>query len=190
MTTSPYLEVRVRSAEGRDLDAVTRIYGHHVTTGTGSFEETPPERHEIKARFEAVRAVGLPYLVAELGGRVVGFAYAGLYRQRSAYRFTVEDSVYVDPDCMGRGVGRLLLERVVVGCGRLGYRQMLALIGDRGTDRSVRLHANLGFRHLGVQSAVGFKFGRWLDVVLMQRALGASGASLPDEDPLRPLRGG
>ncbi len=188
MTILPYLEARVRSAEEQDLDAVTRIYGHHVENGTGSFEEKAPDWFEIKARFETVRAAGLPFLVAEMNGRVVGYAYAGLYRQRSAYRFTVEDSVYVDPDCLGCGIGRALLGRVVAGCVRLGYRQMLALIGDSANERSILLHANLGFEHIGVQRAVGFKFGRWLDVVIMQRSLGTGGLGLPREDPLRPLR--
>lgn len=190
MTTLPHVEVRVRSAEEPDLDAMTRIYGYHVENGTGSFEERPPDRAEIKARFEIVRRTGLPLLVADMDGRVVGYAYASLYRQRSAYRFTVEDSVYVDPHCLGRGIGKTLLGRVVVGCGRLGYRQMLALIGDGANERSIRLHADLGFEHIGVQRAVGYKFGRWLDVVIMQRSLGGGGSDVPREDPLRPLRGG
>jgi phosphinothricin acetyltransferase len=190
MTTLPYVAARVRSAEEPDLDGVTRIYGYHVENGTGSFEEKAPDCAEMRARFEIVRAAGLPFLVADMNGRVVGYAYAGFYRPRSAYRFTVEDSVYVAPDCLGYGIGRALLGRVVAGCTRLGYRQMLALIGDSANESSIGLHADLGFEHIGMQRAVGFKFGRWLDVVIMQRSLGAGASDLPRENPLRPLRSG
>lgn len=154
------------------MDAVTAIYAHHVLTGTGSFEEAPPSPAEMAARRAAVLALGAPWLVAELDGRVAGFAYAGAYRARPAYRHTVEDSVYVAPDALGRGVGRALLSELVARCEAGPFRQMIAVIGGSENTGSIALHRALGFAPVGTFTAVGFKFGRWVDTVLMQRALG------------------
>lgn len=169
----------IRDALEADMDAVAAIYAHHVLTGIASFEETPPSPAEMTARRAAVLALGAPYLVAELDGRVVGFAYAGSYRARPAYRHTVEDSVYVAPHAHGRGLGRALLAEVVARCEAGPFRQMIAVIGDSENAGSIALHAALGFRSVGTFAAVGFKFGRWVDCVLMQRALGWGDGSLP-----------
>jgi L-amino acid N-acyltransferase YncA len=163
--------VEVRPATKGDLEQVLRIYAHHVLNGTGSFEERPPDIEEIAARHDAVVDRGLPYLVAEAPESIVGFAYAAPFRPRSAYRFTVEDSVYVDPDAVGLGIGRLLLGDLIARCAALGYREMVAVIGDSANDHSIGLHRALGFRHAGTLTSVGCKFGLWLDVVFMQRGL-------------------
>lgn len=170
----------IRDASEADLPAVAAIYAHHVLTGVASFEETPPSVAELTARRAAVLALGAPYLVAELDGAVVGFAYAGSYRARPAYRHTLEDSVYVAPDALGRGLGRALLDELIVRCEATGrFRQMVAVIGDNANAGSVALHAACGFEMIGTFRAVGFKFGRWVDSVMMQRALGDGDASLP-----------
>ena len=174
---------RLRPAEAADLPPITRIYGHHVATGLGSFEEVPPSLEEMARRFEAVRRQGLPYLVAEVAGAVAGYAYAGPFRPRPAYRHTVEDSVYIDPAFAGRGLGRALVAELIEACTRLGYRQMVAVIGDSGNLGSIRLHESLGFRRAGVLVAVGFKLGRWVDSVLMQRALGEGDGRPPGASP-------
>jgi phosphinothricin acetyltransferase len=163
---------RVRDSREDDLERVCAIYGHHVRHGTGTFEEEPPALEEMARRRAAVVTQGLPYLVVEEGGDVVGFAYAGQYRPRAAYRFTVESSVYVDHTALGRGYGRALMADVVARCSEGPWRQMLAVIGDSANTASVRLHERLGFRPVGTFRDVGFKFGRWLDTVLMQRMLG------------------
>lgn len=173
------LPVVIRDARDADLDAVQRIYAHHVTHGFGSFEEEPPDPTDIARRFAAHRAGGFPYLVAEAAGSVCGYAYAAPFRPRSAYRHTLEDSVYVDPGMIGRGVGRALLERLVGLCTERGYRQMVAFIGDSDNRASINLHAALGFVHTGKLASVGFKRGRWVDVVIMQRALGQGSTVLP-----------
>jgi phosphinothricin acetyltransferase len=172
-------EPAVRPSTDADLPAIHAIYAHHVLHGTASFEEVPPELAEMARRRAAILARGLPYLVAESDGRVLGYAYAAPYRTRSAYRFTLEDSVYVAADALGRGTGRLLLRAVLAQAEGSGHRQMLAMIGDSANHASVALHAAAGFRHLGTFTAVGFKFGRWLDVVMMQRALGPGGSTPP-----------
>lgn len=169
----------IRDAADADLAAVAAIYAHHVLTGIASFEEVPPSPQEIAARRAAVLALGAPYLVAEFEGRVVGFAYAGAYRARPAYRHTIEDSVYVAPDALGRGVGRALLAEVVARCEAAGFRQMIAVIGDSANTGSIALHRQAGFEMIGTLPSVGFKFGRWVDSVLMQRALGDGGSTLP-----------
>jgi L-amino acid N-acyltransferase YncA len=163
----------VRDATEDDLPAIAAIYGHHVLNGTGSFEEEPPSPETMRTRFCAVRERDLPWLVAEADGRVLGYAYARPYHERSAYRYTLEDAVYVAPDAAGGGVGRALLGEVLSRCTAAGYRQMVAIIGDSGNAASIGLHRALGFRPVGVLREVGLKFGRPLDSVIMQRALGA-----------------
>jgi L-amino acid N-acyltransferase YncA len=163
----------LRPCRDDDLDAVQAIYAHHVATGTASFELTPPDLEEIARRWRGVSEAGLPWLVAVAEGRVLGYAYAAPFRPRPAYRFTLEDSVYVAPDSAGKGVGSALLAEVIARATQGGYRQMLAVIGDSGNTASIALHARFGFAHAGTFRAVGYKFGRWLDTVQMQRALGA-----------------
>ena len=162
------------------MPALTAIYGYHVLHGVASFEEVPPDAPEIARRRGEIVKRGLPYLVAERAGRVIGYCYAGPFRPRVAYRFTVEDSVYVEAGEIGRGLGRALLEQVIARCGELGYRQMVAVIGGRETLGSIRLHERLGFAPIGVLPAVGFKFGRWIDIILMQRELGPGADTPPD----------
>lgn len=169
----------IRPSRDDDIAAITAIYGYHVRHGLASFEEVPPLAEEIGRRRADIVARGLPYLVAERGGRVVGYCYAGPFRPRVGYRFTLEDSIYVDQAEVGRGVGRALLVPLLGRCAELGYRQMVAVIGGRETVPSIRLHQALGFTEVGVFEAVGFKFGRWVDIVLMQRALGEGSATLP-----------
>lgn len=162
----------VRDAREEDMAEVAAIYAHHVLHGTASFEEEPPSLDEMQRRRADVLARGLPYLVAEIGGRVAGYSYATPYRARSAYRFTIENSVYVDHARPRSGIGRALLTELIARCERGEWRQMIAVIGGSGHAASIGLHASLGFRHVGTLDAVGFKFARWLDIVLMQRALG------------------
>jgi phosphinothricin acetyltransferase len=170
--------VSIRPCEDADIAAVAAIYRHHVLTGVASFEEIPPDPAEMGRRHDQIRARELPYLVAEQAGRIAGFAYASHYRARSAYRFTVEDSIYIDHTRTGRGIGRTLLGALVERCVRQGYRQMVAVIGGSDQWPSIGLHRALGFSLIGTLPAVGAKFGNWVDVVLMQRALG-SGATTP-----------
>lgn len=172
-------EMAVRDAAPEDMPEVQAIYAHHVAHGLGSFEETPPGLDEMRRRRDAIVEAGLPYLVCVAGGKVAGFAYAGPYRPRPAYRYSVEDSVYVAPDFARRGCGRRLLSALIERCTRLGYRQMLAVIGDRGNLGSTGLHRSLGFREVGHMPSVGFKHGRWVDVVVMQRPLGEGDGSKP-----------
>jgi len=168
--------VSVRPALASDIPAIAAIYRHHVLTGIASFETEPPEASEMLRRFEAVAALGLPYLVACIDGRLAGYAYAGLYRARRAYRYTVEDSVYVDQAYAGAGIGSRLLPALIAGCAQAGRRQMIAVIGDSANTASIRLHEKFGFARVGLLPAVGYKFGRWVDSVLMQRALVADDA--------------
>ena len=171
----------IRSATGADASAVAAIYGHHVLNGLGTFEEVPPSDAEIGARIAAVLERGLPYLVAtDDAGAVIGFAYAAPFRPRAAYRYTVEDSVYIDPAHLGRGVGKALVGAVIAACEALGLRQMIAVIGDTGNAGSIGLHRSLGFEHQGVGRSLGYKHGRWVDIVWMQRALNGGDASAPD----------
>src|SRR5262245_26430885 len=163
----------IRDATEADMAAVQAIYAWHVENGLASFEEVPPQLAEIVRRWRDVRAHNLPYLVAELDRAVVGYAYAAPYRARSAYRFTVEDSVYLDRATYGKGIGRALLTELIARCERLGFAQMIAVIGDSANLASIGLHGALGFAHAGLLSAVGFKHGRWVDSVLMQRPLSA-----------------
>jgi phosphinothricin acetyltransferase len=163
--------VTVRDAAEADLPAIQAIYAHHVLHGLASFEEEPPAAEEIGARRASVLRLGLPYLAAELDGEVVGYSYAGPYRPRPAYRFTVENSVYVRDGLAGRGIGKALLAELIARCEAGRWQQMLAVIGNRENLASIALHRSCGFRMIGVLAAVGHKHGRWVDTVLMQRAL-------------------
>jgi L-amino acid N-acyltransferase YncA len=169
----------IRPSTDADLQALAAIYAHHVQHGTGTFETEPPNLAEVTRRRADVLGKGLPWLVAEDGGTVLGYAYANHFRPRLAYRFCLEDSIYLSPGAAGRGIGRLLLAELIARCEALGARQMLAVIGDAANASSIGLHRSLGFEHTGVLKASGWKFGRWLDVVLMQRALGAGDRTPP-----------
>jgi L-amino acid N-acyltransferase YncA len=172
--------VNIRACEDRDMAAVTEIYAHHVRHSLATFELDPPDHAEMKRRRRALIEAGYVYLVAERGADVVGYAYAGPYRARPAYRYTVENSVYIRPGCERCGIGRALLSALVAACEQKSFRQMIAVIGDSAHEASIRLHASLGFRMVGTLNAVGFKAGRWVDSVVMQRPLGCGDASLPD----------
>ena len=172
-------EAQVRDALDRDLPAVQGIYAAHVLEGLASFEEEPPSVAELAQRRMQVLERGLPYLVAEQDGEILGYSYATVYRPRSAYRYALEDSVYVRRGCEGRGVGRLLLAELIARCEAGPWRQMIAVIGDSGNAASIGLHRSLGFAEAGLLRAVGFKFGRWVDSVLMQRALNEGQETLP-----------
>jgi L-amino acid N-acyltransferase YncA len=172
----------VRSATAADVSAVTAIYAHHVRHGLGTFEETPPSEQDMAGRMSAVQEKRLPYLVADRDGDILGYAYASPFRMRSAYRFTAEDSVYIAPGAVGQGVGRRLLSAVIEACEALGVRQLTAVIGDSQNAASIGLHTALGFEHTGESRAVGFKHGRWVDIVFMQKALNG-GALTPPIEP-------
>jgi L-amino acid N-acyltransferase YncA len=171
--------LEIRRAAAADLPFITEIYHHAVRFGTATFELIPPDLAEMTRRFGALSDGGFPYLVATLEGRVVGYAYAGAYRPRPAYRFTVENSVYLDPASHRRGIGLQLLQRLITESEARGYRQMVAVIGDSANAGSVGVHARCGFQMIGTHPNVGFKFGRWLDTVMMQRALGEGATTLP-----------
>jgi len=169
----------VRDASDADMHAVTKIYATHVLHGLASFEEIPPSLEDMQSRRASVLQLGLPYLVAVMDGRVVGYSYATFYRTRPAYRYTVEDSVYVEDGLNGRGIGTVLLAELIARCERGPWRQMLAVIGDSGNAGSIALHRRMGFTPAGSLTAVGFKLGRWGDSVFMQRALGAGDSTFP-----------
>jgi phosphinothricin acetyltransferase len=171
----------IRPAALTDVPAIARIYAHAVETGTASFELTPPDEAEMARRMTSLLDGGFPYLVAEVDGTLAGYAYAGPYRARPAYRFTVEDSVYVAPDAQGRGIGAALLPALVEESAARRFRQMIAVIGDSEQTASIALHARAGFYYVGTFPHVGFKFGRWLDTVLMQRALGPGATTAPED---------
>ena len=175
-------EFIIRPAEPADLPAITAIYADSVLHGTASYELEPPDLAEMTARWQTLTGNLYPYFVAVRGGRIAGYAYAGPYRPRPAYRFTVENAVYIAVDARRSGIGRALIERLVAECERLGFRQMMAVIGD-GTNHaaSVGLHTALGFRRIGVIEGSGYKHQRWLDTVLMQRTLGEGRTSPPQE---------
>lgn len=173
-------ELILRDARESDMPAVQAIYAHHVIHGTASFELDPPTVEQMLQRRADICGNGLPYLVAERDGEVVGYGYATLYRPRPAYRFTVEDSVYVREGMAGFGIGHALLEAVIQHCTEGGRRQMVAIIGNSENIASIRLHARLGFRQVGIFQSVGFKHGRWLDTVIMQRELGEGAGTTPD----------
>lgn len=175
----------VRPAAPHDADALAAIYGHHVRHGFGTFEEAAPDAAEMERRRGAIAERGLPYLVAEADGQVLGFAYAGPFRPRHAYRYTVEDSVYVAPEAVGRGVGRTVLSAVLDACAGLGVRQVVAVIGDSQNAASIGLHRSLGFVDAGMGRSFGFKHGRWVDVVWMQKALNGGDATPPEGPGVR-----
>ena len=162
----------VRPATAADCAAIQAIYAHHVLHGLASFEETPPSVQEIRGRLDEVTARGLPYLAAEESGEVLGYGYCTLYRSRSAYRHTLEDSVYVREGKHRKGIGKAILAALIARCEELGYRQLIAIIGDSAQAPSIGLHASMGFLRAGTLRSVGFKFGRWVDTVIMQRPLG------------------
>lgn len=181
MPTSPAL--LLRPSCDADVPAIAALYAQHVLHGTGTFEIDPPGAEEMARRRRDVLAQGLSWLVAERAQRLLGFAYANHFRARRAYRFCLEDSIYVDPEAQGRGIGRLLLAELIARGQAAGARQMLAVIGDSANLGSIALHRALGFEPAGVLKASGWKSGRWLDVVLMQRSLGAGSGSAPSELP-------
>jgi L-amino acid N-acyltransferase YncA len=170
--------VSIRPAAPGDIPGITRIYAHAVTHGTASFEIEPPSETEMARRMQGLLTKGFPYLVAERTGAIAGYAYAGPYRERRAYNWCVEDAIYVAPEFHRRGIGRVLLARLVGEAEAKGFRQMIGVIGDSGNTASVGVHAASGFRLVGTFCSIGFKHGRWLDTVLMQRALG-DGDALP-----------
>lgn len=172
-------EIEIRPTTEADLPAITAIYAQAVREGTATFELEPPDLVEMTRRFHALRDGGFPYFVAVLDGRIAGYAYAGPYRPRPAYRFTVENSVYLDPASHRRGIGGRLMARLITACEAKGFRQMIAVIGDSANAASVGLHTKCGFELIGTHPSVGLKFGRWLDTVMMQRALGAGNADVP-----------
>jgi L-amino acid N-acyltransferase YncA len=165
------MSIVIRQAVASDLDAIRLIYAHHVQHGTGSFETEPPDHAEMIRRWSEAEARGLPWLVAEDNGDIGGYAYASPYRARPAYGHTVEDSVYVRADLLGRGLGKLLMPALINASQACGMRQMIAVIGDSANEPSIRLHRRFGFQDAGLLKDVGFKFGRWLDTVFMQRGL-------------------
>jgi phosphinothricin acetyltransferase len=169
----------IRPTLAADIPAITRIYAHAVTHGTATFELEPPSEAEMLRRFEKLRAGPFPYIVAEVDGAVAGYAYAGAFRERPAYRFTVEDSIYIAPDRHRLGIGRALLTRLIEDSEAAGFRQMIAVIGDSGQAASIAVHRACGFHDAGIFQAVGYKFGRWLDTVQMQRALGKGALTAP-----------
>ena len=173
--------VTVRALTEADLAAVQAIYAHHVLHGLASFEEEPPAVEEMRARWQKVIDLGLPYLAAELDGAVVGYSYASSYRPRAAYRFTVENSIYLTPAVHRRGIGMQLLRRLIAECETRGYRQMIAVIGDSANAGSIGVHTRAGFQMIGTHPSVGLKFGRWLDTVMMQLPLGEGAASVPSD---------
>ena len=172
-------QLEIRPAVVADLPFITEIYAREVRFGTATFELVPPDLAEMTRRFHALTEGGFPYLVAMLDRRVAGYAYAGAYRPRPAYRFTVENSVYLQPAIHRRGIGQQLLQRLIGECAACGFRQMIAVIGDSANAASVGVHLRCGFQMIGTHPNVGLKFGRWLDTVMMQLALGEGASSVP-----------
>jgi L-amino acid N-acyltransferase YncA len=173
------MTLRIREATAGDMPAVHAIYAHHVLHGFGTFDETPPDLAAIDEKWRGVVASGLPWLVAEDAGAVVGFAYASAFRPRTGYRYSVEDSVYIRDDQRGQGIGLALLEQLIPRCEALGARQVIAVIGDSQNAGSIALHRKCGFAHAGTIKAVGHKLGRWVDIVMMQRALNGGDETAP-----------
>jgi phosphinothricin acetyltransferase len=171
---------KIRPAIDADIGAITTIYAHHVLHGTGTFETTPPNEEDMAGRRRDVLAKGLPYLVVEDAGGVLGFAYCNWFKPRPAYRFSAEDSIYLAPDAQGLGLGRLLLTELMAQAERAGVRKLIAVIGDSANDGSIGLHKACGFTHVGILSACGWKFDRWLDVVMMERSIGLGSSAAPE----------
>lgn len=169
----------IRPSRDSDIPAITAIYTHHVLHGTGTFETTPPSAEDMAARRADVLSKGLPYLVVEDDGEVLGFAYCNWFKPRPAYRFSAEDSIYLAPAAAGKGLGRLLLEELMAQAERAGVRKLIAVIGDSGNKGSVGVHTACGFQHVGVLANCGWKFDRWLDVVLMDRVIGLGATQAP-----------
>ena len=167
----------IRQSSLQDVPSIARIYAHHVAHGTGSFETEAPDVAEMTRRRDEVLARQLPYLVAEHDGQVVGFAYANWFKPRPAYRFSAEDSIYVDDSMRGQGVGKQLLQALIAQCEAAGVRKLIAVIGDSANQGSVGVHQAAGFRHVGTMESVGWKFDRWLDVVMMEKTLGAGNST-------------
>ena len=174
----------IRPSRDDDIDAITRIYAHHVLHGTGTFEVDPPSVQDMRARRAEVLARGLPWLIAESDNQVSGFAYCNWFKPRPAYRFSAEDSIYLAPHANGQGLGRALLAELATQAERAGVRKLIAVIGDSANQGSVAVHKRCGFLHVGVLANCGWKFDRWLDVVLMDRVLGSGGTSAPE--PVQP----
>jgi L-amino acid N-acyltransferase YncA len=174
--------LEIRPAAEADLPFVTDIYAHAVRYGTATFELIPPDLAEMTRRFRALMDGGFPYFVAALDGRVVGYAYAGAYRPRPAYRFTVENSVYLEPAIHRRGIGLQLMQHLIEACEARGYRQMIAVIGDSANSGSIGVHTRCGFQMIGTHPDVGLKFGRWLDTVMMQLSLGEGATTVPADE--------
>jgi L-amino acid N-acyltransferase YncA len=172
----------IRPSRDEDLAAITRIYAHHVLHGTGTFETTPPTEGEMAGRRADVLGKGLPWLVIEADGQVMGYAYGNWFKPRPAYRYSVEDSIYMAPESAGKGLGKLLLTELLAQCERAGVRKVMAVIGDSANAGSIGVHKALGFEQVGVVQSCGWKFGRWLDIVLMQKSIG-QGDSTPPQDP-------
>jgi L-amino acid N-acyltransferase YncA len=172
----------IRPSTDSDISTVTAIYAHHVLTGTGTFETSPPTEDDMRQRRADVLDKKLPYLVAEIEGRVVGFAHCNWFKPRPAYRFSAEDSIYLAPKTHGKGLGTLLLTELMAQAERSGVRKLIAVIGDSANAGSIGVHARCGYRNVGVISACGWKFDRWLDIVLMEKTIGAGS----DTSPLSP----
>lgn len=184
MSSDETSTLELRDATAEDANAIAALYRHYVLTSSATFEEQPPDADEILRRMQRVQDAKLPWRLAVThAGALLGYAYASPYRDRSAYRYTLENSVYVAAEHLGRGLGSILLRDVVEKCSTLGYRQMLAVIGDSANEASIRLHARLGFKMIGTHHAIGFKFGRWIDVIHMQLALGVGSLSIPAASP-------
>lgn len=173
----------IRPSQDADIDAITQIYTHHVLHGTGTFETTPPTVTEMTARRADVLNKGLPWLVVEEAGVVLGFAYGNWFKPRAAYRFSVEDSIYLAPEAAGKGLGRALLAELLTALERAGVRRVMAVIGDSANAGSIGVHRALGFEPAGTINACGWKFDRWLDIVFMQRSLGAGDSCAPEATP-------
>lgn len=176
------MDLRIRDAVEGDFDAITALYAREVRDGVATYEYDPPDRNEMQRRWRGLRDAGFPYIVAEEGGAFAGYAYAGGYRTRVAYRWTVESTVYVQHDRHGRGIGGMLMDALITQCTTQGFRQMIAVIGEPANGASVRLHERLGFTTIGVFPGLGRKHGRWLDTVQMQRSLGSGAATPPDDE--------
>lgn len=177
-------DLLIRPVQPADIATIHAIYSYHVVYGTASWELTAPDEAEMRRRVQSVLDNGFPYVVGEIDGRVVGYSYASSYRPRPGYRFTVEDSIYVDEPYQRRGIARKLLSTVIDRCVEQGFRQMIGIIGDSANIASIELHRSLGFTHMTTLPAIGFKFGRWLDSVMMQKTLGEGGTNLPTVEPL------